>query len=703
MSEPTTSQLIAAAVYVVPALLWATMAQQTWSYLLYRHPRHLLFRLLPAATGAIALYFAAGVVWALLPPELHANSTSLENALARASIIVALAGVALLRHVQRLVPPQAAAPTSGWLVFNYVPTALVAAVVAAPEALPGLTDHQRWFATHAIWVGWTIVLGTLSMYQARHRARGAPSGWGPGGRADVRRPDFVIIAVTLFVGVLGSFLLLPWHRRIAPSLAQVSFEATLGLFGAVPIAVRMLGPLVRKFAIGTLLAGAIGAVWAAHVGLAARTGGGFHPLIDVVTLAVIALVLGLGHIWLREQADRLISGRNRRRREALHTSLHDLSLDRGVIACCQDALGEAASILGLRGAAILLGDGRAVTHGSFDVEPLRRVWPRGEAGDALPRGAFGTAEMLDLPLDLQEALGEANVGLGVFPIISPRARWGHLFLSASLLDATFASDDLEALEGFVYRLALVLDGADLLARALDMERSLAHAEKLAAIGEMAARIAHQIRNPVTAARSLAQQLSREPGSPYAIEHGLILGELERVEQQVRDLLRFARREEFDFRSVDLGALLGETMQEFRARLDERSIAISLAVDKDVVVRADAVKTRQVFASLIENAVDALADQRGERRLCIELAANNGCGRLEVADNGPGIPQTALPRLFEPFFSLKPTGTGLGLAIAKRIVDAHEGRLTVANGPRGGAVFTVELPAAREESSRRSGR
>src|SRR5439155_300092 len=104
----------------------------------------------------------------------------------------------------------------------------------------------------------------------------------------------------------------------------------------------------------------------------------------------------------------------------------------------------------------------------------------------------------------------------------------------------------EAFQVFVAQLALLLDGADLLARTVAVERSLAHAEKLAALGELAARIAHEIRNPVTAARSLAQQLSREPGLPWVAEHRLILEELERVERRVGELLRFARRDELRF-------------------------------------------------------------------------------------------------------------------------------------------------------------
>src|SRR5439155_9829030 len=166
-----------------------------------------------------------------------------------------------------------------------------------------------------------------------------------------------------------------------------------------------------------------------------------------------------------------------------------------------------------------------------------------------------------------EALVRAHVTLGAGPILSPRRRWGHLFLNTGMLGGFFHEDDIEGFQAFVAQLALLLDGAGLLARTVAVERSLAHAEKLAALGELAARIAHEIRNPVTAARSLAQQLAREPASPFAVEHRLILGELERVERQVAALLRFARREDLRFEPVDLGELARATLEAFRPRLE----------------------------------------------------------------------------------------------------------------------------------------
>jgi C4-dicarboxylate-specific signal transduction histidine kinase len=110
----------------------------------------------------------------------------------------------------------------------------------------------------------------------------------------------------------------------------------------------------------------------------------------------------------------------------------------------------------------------------------------------------------------------------------------------------------------------------------------------------------------------------------------------------------------------------------------------------VTAAADREKLRQVLLNLIENAIDALAERPGGRRLDVVVGREDGSATMRVSDNGPGVSADAMPHLFEPFFSLKPTGTGLGLAIARRTVEAHGGRI-VAACEGAGMTFEVELP------------
>jgi signal transduction histidine kinase len=681
------AQTIAVALYLFPALLWTIIARQLWVYRRVRRPQSGAFRLAPIVATVVAVHFFLLLGFALAPGGFPVDPrVKVASPGQGVHEVCWLVTLALLRHLLRLVPLPERPPRRGWLAFNYGLVALVVAADLALRLAPGAGPAQRLLA-HRLYEGGFLVLGALCLWEVVRVARPGP--WGPEHAGELRRPDVVLLAW----GVGAAFLLVPLaFLGGGASVALAFFEAALGLAIAAPFVLRMLGGVVTELFVALLLVAAAGAVVAGHGAVAARAGQGFAPLVALAAALALALALPPLAGWLRARATRLFLRRGLRQQEELRRFLHTLSPELGVVECCRRALAELARVRRLPGAAVILRDGEAIVHGDFDVAPLRAVWPRGEGADALPARSFGTAELRELPRPLRDALTAANVGLGVAPILGPRGRWGHLFMNTGLLGGLFRDEDWQDFEAFVAQLALVLDATDLLARALAVERALAHAEKLAAMGELAARIAHEIRNPVTAARSLAQQLAREPGSPFGEEPALILIELERVERQVQALLRFARREEYAFAAVDLGALARAAVEGFAPRLAAAGVSLDLDVASGVEVRADAEKLRQVLVNLLDNALDALADAP-RRRLSLAVADGRGGATLRVADSGPGVPAEALERLFEPFFSLKPSGTGLGLAISKRIVAAHGGRITARPGDPG-LVVEVELPARR---------
>jgi len=217
------------------------------------------------------------------------------------------------------------------------------------------------------------------------------------------------------------------------------------------------------------------------------------------------------------------------------------------------------------------------------------------------------------------------------------------------------------------------------------------------IGELTARVAHEIRNPATAARSLAQQLIREDG-PNVDELGIILGELERIERQVADLLQFGRRDEVELSSIDFGELARSTGEDLRASLRASGVELEVSTEPDVHGPGDPEKLRQVLINLVENARDALMESRTGQHVSISVTNGRGRVALEVTDDGPGVDDDTLGRLFEPFFSKKHEGTGLGLAIARRTVEAHGGRIEARRRPAGGMRFRIDLPGARRGAS-----
>lgn len=211
---------------------------------------------------------------------------------------------------------------------------------------------------------------------------------------------------------------------------------------------------------------------------------------------------------------------------------------------------------------------------------------------------------------------------------------------------------------------------------------------------LSAKIAHEIRNPITAARSLVAQIGEDPAAPENAEYARVaLEELDRVERSITHLLRYARDEAPRFEEVTLASIVDSASETLRDRIAKSGVIFTRAVDGDVTVRADPEQLRRVVINLVGNAIEALEGAAPETA-CIDIeGGQNLAGTtawLKVRDNGPGIPADRLSTIFEPFRTSKSKGTGLGLAIARKIVDAHGGTLEVRSQP-GATEFEVVLP------------
>jgi signal transduction histidine kinase len=697
MTTGATFPLVAAAVDAVVALVWAVLAVDFWRVLRLRRPQSLIYRILPMLTSLVAFHYALFVLNDLTPTKLGGHARDLHGLI---DVLIDLGLVALVAVVRHMTPAfftVDARPSRAWLAVNYGLAAAVAATIAARVVVRA--PSSVWVQFWVVQMTYLVVVALLGFRDLRRVAR--PGHWLPGALGEARRFDVIMIALTL-VTLFGAIAIQVYADQGLQELMRGSaspasvlalvLHATFGLTFAAMFVVRTLGRFSQQLPVAlAMLGAAAGAVF----GVPRLTARLAHPearhVVQAAAVAALLVIVLPGQAWLARALDRVVFRRSHRRWAELEAFLATLPPELGVSEICRRLLAEATRVLRLRGAALLLTDGATLAEGRIATAPLVRAWTQDDAG--LPtRPILGASEAGDLAPALREALIEAEV-VCVLPVASPRGRRGHLFLSSGLMGAPFSDEDRQAVTAFADRLALALDGADLLARAAAVERSLAHAEKLAAIGELTARVAHEIRNPVAAARSLSQQLARAPGTPFAEEHGLILGELDRVERQVAGLLRFARRDELRLEAVELASLVREACDALGARLGAAGIEVELDVPGAVAARGDREKLRQVLLNLIENAIDALAASDGARRLRVAAASTNGSATVEVADSGPGVPAEALARLFDPFFSTKPHGTGLGLAIVKRTVEAHGGRITAAGAPGTGLCVRVELPLA----------
>jgi signal transduction histidine kinase len=213
--------------------------------------------------------------------------------------------------------------------------------------------------------------------------------------------------------------------------------------------------------------------------------------------------------------------------------------------------------------------------------------------------------------------------------------------------------------------------------------------------ELSAAIAHEIRNPITAAKSLLQQIVEDPTSADTLKHSQVaLEELDRVERSIAHLLRYAREVPFKPSRVDVRDLIESSIDLFRDRAAREQVQIVREWDELPIIHADGEQLRQVLANLIGNALDVLASNHSPNPM-IEISGGLNLAGTEVwirvHDNGPGISADVASKLFRPFFTTKARGTGLGLSLSKKFVERHAGTIELDAAAVSGAAFVVRLP------------
>ena len=213
------------------------------------------------------------------------------------------------------------------------------------------------------------------------------------------------------------------------------------------------------------------------------------------------------------------------------------------------------------------------------------------------------------------------------------------------------------------------------------ERRELEGEHARSLEQLSASIAHEIRNPITAAKSLVQQMEEDPTARENVEYARVaLEELRRVERSVSHLLRFARDEEMQVHRVHMADVLDSALETFRDRLSRSGVALNTKFDCDGEIAADAEQLRRVIINLVSNAIDALeVSGTTDPHIDVEMGENLAGTEVwvRVVDNGPGIDPGALEKMWSPFYTSKAAGTGLGLAICRKLVEAHGGRVRVA--------------------------
>jgi len=227
---------------------------------------------------------------------------------------------------------------------------------------------------------------------------------------------------------------------------------------------------------------------------------------------------------------------------------------------------------------------------------------------------------------------------------------------------------------------------------------LINAQKLATWKEVAQRVAHEIKNPLTPIQLSAERIiktlkKQDPNSPMVIEEGAktIIQEARTIKSMVDEFSNFARMPKVELRPADLRVLIEQTVSLFRGIFSEVKFEAELAADLPSSIQLDPEQMKRVLINIFDNAIEAM-NKKGKIRVRTSFEKKQQQVSIEISDTGPGISVEDKTKLFLPYFSTKKKGTGLGLAIVNQIIREHNGSIRVENIQPTGAKFTIQLPA-----------
>jgi two-component system sensor histidine kinase HydH len=270
------------------------------------------------------------------------------------------------------------------------------------------------------------------------------------------------------------------------------------------------------------------------------------------------------------------------------------------------------------------------------------------------------------------------LGFAVFKVDAPPAPWGTNW---GLLPIIFP---------YYEQAAQTLRGMEVFVRSREKER-------LAALGEMAAGLAHEIRNPLGAIKGAAQFLDPTADRPESQFLRIIIEETDRLNRVVTQFLDYSKPSDVDMKEVNLSDLVKTTVERTRPSLDSSQVKLEFQpAEGETRVMAASEQIQQVILNLIQNSVKAL-EGRSDGLIQISVESQSSEISAVVSDNGKGIKKENVDKLFIPFFTTSPSGTGLGLSISQKIIEAHRGRIEVVSEEGHFARFSIVLPQVRHES------
>lgn len=228
-----------------------------------------------------------------------------------------------------------------------------------------------------------------------------------------------------------------------------------------------------------------------------------------------------------------------------------------------------------------------------------------------------------------------------------------------------------------------------------MELQLERAKRLSSMGQMAAGVAHEIKNPLASIKGAVEILADSSTAEIdKLEFSdIAIKEIKRVDGTVRDFLSFARPKEMRFESLDVSDTVKSIVRQVESQASKRGIRITAEVEDNLTIEADREGVHQVLLNLALNAIEASTDSS---EVVVTLSSPDADSiEISFSDSGEGMTAEEAEKIFEPFYTTKSSGTGLGLAVSKSIVDAHRGSINVISKPGEGTELLVTLPVRKD--------
>lgn len=278
-----------------------------------------------------------------------------------------------------------------------------------------------------------------------------------------------------------------------------------------------------------------------------------------------------------------------------------------------------------------------------------------------------------------------------------------LLITPYLFDANSDVHDLtlELVEVFFYYGIGILIGAlvDRESRARRIHETtlvqLERSERLSLVGQMAAGVAHEIKNPLASIKGALEIVGDESVDKSAREEFRHIGlkEVKRIDSTISEFLQFARPKEARKLRLDLSASLEHSLRQLQPQVTKAGLKLDPSIDDGIMVLGDQEQLHQVVLNLLLNAIEAC---KAGDAISVGLSRSNGHGvTLTISDSGRGMPPNVLDQAFDPFFTTKTRGTGLGLSIAKSIVENHDGMITLTSIPQEGTQVLITLPELKD--------